>query len=168
MCSCGPLLSSPSFSRISNGVACLSRLAVVRVHQKIYYFSLSPRRIERVALLLRGGKTPNDDARVTILKCRQEVIHYATKAALARPTGSLLGLENTPLPHLPLLGPSHRRFHPSLDTARRDIASEHRLDKRFCIAIPTDLGTAIHKYYILFGKLSQYYTSCHVCQVFYG
>lgn len=27
---------------ISNGVACLSRLAVVRFYQKIYYFSLSP------------------------------------------------------------------------------------------------------------------------------
>lgn len=139
-----------TFARISNGVACLSRLAVVRPRRKnLLFFTFSVCSVANRA----GGVVTSREKNVgrrregNYLKVSLGSHPLCDKGrALARPAGSLLGLENTPLAHLPL-GPSHRPLHPSAQP-RRDVASEHRLDKRFCAATPTDLRTATRKYFV--------------------
>jgi len=152
MRSCGPLLSSSSLFKISNGVACLSRLAMVRSYQKIYYFSLSPsfsaadRANGVVTSRQKNAGREGNYLKVSLGShplCDKGRSRSADwKSPRTREHASSSSSSSWSISSL----------HPSLDTARRDIASEHiacRLDKRFCVATPTDLRMAIRKYFIL-------------------
>lgn len=121
---------------------------MVRSYQKIYYFSLSPSfsvadraggvvtprekntgRREGNYLKVSLGSHPLCDkgrSRSADWKSPRTRVH-ASSSSSSRSISSL---------------------HPLRNTARRDIASEHRRDKRFCVATPTDLRTAIRKYFV--------------------